>query len=125
MVRKKPVVADVNSDIVAHPAHRPEQQPYRRERQTVKLQKTSEHGPTTVVRADETPYKVYQDQEAILNKITQLAERRRTDAELINRLAAAARQKGTSWRRIAEAAGMPFKTVYDRVQADRPIVPPT
>ncbi len=84
--------------------------------------KLSEHGPQLAVREDHTPYQVHLQQEQLLGRIAELAQRRHNDAVLINELARAARQRGTSWRRISEAAGLPFKTVYDRARAGRDVV---
>ncbi len=87
------------------------------------VRKLSEHAPQMVVRADHTPYQTFRQQEELLARIEELTRRRHNDAVLINELARAARQRGTSWRRIAAAAQLPFKTVYDRARAGRPIVP--
>lgn len=80
------------------------------------LRKTSEHGPIVAVREDQTPYNAYIKQEALLD---QLRRRRdeiaRLEAE-IDQLISLGRMARISWRRLGNACGIPWKTVYDRRQ---------
>lgn len=90
---------------------------------TAPTRRYGEHGPQLVVREDHTPLSAYRQQEHLLDAMRTVAERHRRDAALLNDMARHARQQRISWRRIADALGLPFKSVYDRARAGRPVLP--